>query len=275
MATVKPEFIISRDGKDMVLYRGLLDLAHERGLKSIDTELLQIPDESNGKVAIVKARVVMADETAFAGIGDASPTNVKGPMVNALIRFAETRAKARALRDAVNIGDVSAEEVDDDESRPNPRAATGNGHSAASVPPAGAARDALLRRFKDQREVAIKAGYALDPIGRAQVEAMSDEAIEGEIAAMKETVARLRVPPAAEPESEPPRREFAPAPIQGPAASPAQVKAIYAIARNELQMSLSQVDEEAQRIYGTAPAEMTKRQASEFIDRLKVARVAL
>lgn len=203
MATVKPEFIISRDGKDMVLYRGLLDLAHERGLKSIDTELLQIPDESNGKVAICKARVVMADDTSFAGIGDASPANVKGPMVNALIRFAETRAKARALRDAVNIGEVSAEEVGDDDPPPA-RPAAGNGLSRAPVPasmPVNAQpvqepnhlRAALVADYKKVWYAAREAG--IDPYKpkAGEVEGWDDARVRANSVAMREELAKRGV----------------------------------------------------------------------------------
>jgi hypothetical protein len=90
----------------MVLYAGLLDEAHNQGLHEIETELLQIPSAENNEVAIVKARATMEKEGelhTFTGIGDASPENV-GKMIKAhLIRMAETRAKARALRDAVNI----------------------------------------------------------------------------------------------------------------------------------------------------------------------------
>ena len=48
----------------------------------------------------------------FEGIGDADPGNVEGFLAPHLIRVAETRAKARALRDAVNCGVVSFEELD-------------------------------------------------------------------------------------------------------------------------------------------------------------------
>jgi hypothetical protein len=49
----------------------------------------------------------------FAGIGDAAPSNVNRMIVPHLIRMAETRAKARALRDAVNIGVTAVEELGD------------------------------------------------------------------------------------------------------------------------------------------------------------------
>ena len=37
---MREEYMIERQGKRFVLYAGLLDEAHERGLRSIETELL-------------------------------------------------------------------------------------------------------------------------------------------------------------------------------------------------------------------------------------------
>jgi hypothetical protein len=114
---MKKEFIVERQGKSFVLYAGLLDLAHQNGLKSIQTELVQVPHESNNRVAIAIATVVLEKESVqytFTGIGDAAPNNVAPAMQTCLIRMAETRAKARALRDAVNVGVAALEELGDE-----------------------------------------------------------------------------------------------------------------------------------------------------------------
>ena len=111
---MREEFLITRQGRQYVLFAGLLDEAHARGLRSIETELLQAPSPENGEVAIVRA-VVRTEEGKFSGIGDASPENVNRSIAPHLIRMAETRAKARALRDAINVGVTAYEELGDEE----------------------------------------------------------------------------------------------------------------------------------------------------------------
>ena len=106
--------MIERQGKRFVLYAGLLEEAHSRGLRSIETELLQVPAAENGEVAIVRA-VVRMEEGKFSGIGDAGPQNVGRMIAPHLIRMAETRAKARALRDAINVGVTAFEELGGEE----------------------------------------------------------------------------------------------------------------------------------------------------------------
>ena len=113
---MKASFIVNipikdRDGRvigqeQVVKYEGLLARAHEDGLRSVHTELVQIPTKANGDVAIVRAVVVTCRGT-FEGIGDASPSNVNARVANALIRVSETRAKARAMRDACNAGMIA------------------------------------------------------------------------------------------------------------------------------------------------------------------------
>jgi hypothetical protein len=112
-------FLIQRQGKQYVLYSGLLAEAHERGLRSIDTELIQAPGDPDARLyetaAIVKATVQMEDGRTFTGIGDANPQNVGKNIAPHIIRMAETRAKARALRDAINVGVTAFEELGGDE----------------------------------------------------------------------------------------------------------------------------------------------------------------
>lgn len=109
---IDQRFTVKIHGKDFVTYHGLLDMAHTKGLRSITTELIQIPVEDNGHTAIVKATAVMNDERVFSDYGDASPSSVgEVQLVPHLIRMASTRAKARALRDAVNVGLCSIEEL--------------------------------------------------------------------------------------------------------------------------------------------------------------------
>src|ERR671916_1819581 len=115
---MRDEFMITRQGKQYVLFAGLLDEAHNRGLRGIDTELVQVPTPENGNVAVVKATVEMEDDRTFSGIGDASPENVGRNIVPHIIRMAETRAKARALRDAVNVGATALEELSDGDDAP-------------------------------------------------------------------------------------------------------------------------------------------------------------
>ena len=141
--------MITRQGKQYVLFAGLLDEAHQKGLRGIDTELLVIPTSENGIVAIVKATVEMEDGRTFSGIGDASPENVGRNIAPHIIRMAETRAKARALRDAVNVGATALEELSDGDDAPPtnyppPRAVnSGRAASTGSAPNGRAGSEAV------------------------------------------------------------------------------------------------------------------------------------
>lgn len=115
MTKLDAKFIVNLRGKDFVTYDGLMELAHQIGLKSITTELIQIPSKDNGEMAIVKATVIDENDRMFEGYGDACPKSVTGMVVNHKLRMAETRAKARALRDLTNVGMTAIEELGGDE----------------------------------------------------------------------------------------------------------------------------------------------------------------
>lgn len=108
-----PKFIVNLSGKEHVLYAGLLAEAHDRGLLAIETQVIQIPAEENSHTAIARAVVRLKDGTSFEEFGDANPKNVNPRIATALLRMALTRAKGRALRDAVNVGVAMVEELPD------------------------------------------------------------------------------------------------------------------------------------------------------------------
>jgi hypothetical protein len=121
-ASIDPRFVAHRGDREFVLYAGLLDQAHREGLRRISTKLLQTPNADNGQVAIVWAEVE-TERGIYSGIGDASPENVGRMIAMHTIRMAETRAKARALRDAINVGMAALEELGDDAEMLTPRGA--------------------------------------------------------------------------------------------------------------------------------------------------------
>jgi len=106
-------FITRIEGKDFVLYSGLLDLGHQKGILRIEVEPLQFPDKDNGNYAICKATVVSKSGETFTDIGDANPTNCNSRVAKHLLRMASTRSIARALRSFTNIGMTCLEELAD------------------------------------------------------------------------------------------------------------------------------------------------------------------
>ena len=93
---INENFIINLQRKSFVTYEGLLDLAHQRNLLSIEVEIIQIPTKENNMTAICKA-IATTDKERFQDIGDASPNSVNSALVPHLIRMASTRAKAREI----------------------------------------------------------------------------------------------------------------------------------------------------------------------------------
>ena len=153
--------MITRQGKQYVLFQGLLDEAHTQGLRGIDTELLQVPDAENGNVAIVKAVCEMEDGRRFSGIGDASPENVGRNIAPHIIRMAETRAKARALRDAVNVGATALEELSEGDDAPPAGNYSSQRNQRSSAAPTPISRS----RGTTQRNQRAGDGEAGDPDG--------------------------------------------------------------------------------------------------------------
>jgi hypothetical protein len=105
------QFITQFQGKDFVLYSGLLDLAHQKGIRRLNVDVEQFPTSDNDFVAICRASVESVTGEEYIEWGDANPKNVNGKVAAHILRMAATRAKARALRDFTNIGMTCMEEL--------------------------------------------------------------------------------------------------------------------------------------------------------------------
>ncbi len=118
---VDPKFVVELQGKQFITYDGLLSLAHNMGLLSIKTELVKHDSE----ITIFRA-TAKTEGQEFDGYGDATPQNVNSMIAKHRLRMAETRAKARALRDLTNVGMVAVEELGGDDvpakKKPEPKA---------------------------------------------------------------------------------------------------------------------------------------------------------
>ena len=208
---IDTRFLVERSGRTFALFAGLLDAAHREGLKSIETQLLQIGAEDNHQTWLFRA-VVVTDKGTYTGHGDANPSNVNGAMLKVLPRMAETRSIARALRFAVNAEVAALEELDEEEAehsapRPAPRPAP------TPQPPTGIA--------PPSREPT--------PIQNGTPRQMAADSLS----------------------------------------TPAQVRAIYSIARDQHNMSEDDIEDRARTLFGAPPAELTRRQASELISSLQ------
>lgn len=124
-------FIMTLEGKDFVKYPGLLDLGHQKGISTIDVDIVQPPTKDNGSFAICKATVIAKNGDTFTDIGDANPLNCNSKVAKHLLRMASTRSIARALRSYTNIGMTCLEELGDFDEVIGENGTTGKGKKRA------------------------------------------------------------------------------------------------------------------------------------------------
>lgn len=119
---LQPDEFVDLRGKKHPLYRGVLREAHANGLIGLEVSVIQPPSEANGQSAICQAIATFSGpdgrERIFTEIGDCDTKNAGPMIVPHKIRMAATRAKGRALRDALGIGEALAEEMSEPEDAP-------------------------------------------------------------------------------------------------------------------------------------------------------------
>jgi len=113
------EYTITQQGREYILSDGLLVglVQLSRGFYDLATEIVQLPTAENAQTAVVTAKVTVFDPQTghvlrtATGIGDASPANVGRMVTPHVLRMAETRSVARALRHLLGVGLTALEEL--------------------------------------------------------------------------------------------------------------------------------------------------------------------
>src|SRR5207244_5368104 len=104
---IAPRFIVTIQGRPFVRFAGLLQLAHAKGLQ----ELRATWTYNDAQLSLAEAVAVFPFGTFTEG-GDATPDNVTKKVAPHFRRVSLTRAKARALRDALNCELAAVEELE-------------------------------------------------------------------------------------------------------------------------------------------------------------------
>ena len=107
---IPAQFVVMIQGRPFVRFAGLLQLAHERGLVALTADWTF----NDSELSLAHAVATFADGKRFEEAGDASPSNVTRKVAVHFRRVALTRAKARALRDALGVDLVAVEELGED-----------------------------------------------------------------------------------------------------------------------------------------------------------------
>ena len=233
-------FITTIQGKEFVVYAGLLDLAHQKGIQMIQVDVVQYPSKDNGFEAICKATVESKDGQTFIECGDANPKNVNPKISGHILRMAATRAKGRALRDLTNIGMTCLEELGDlDEVIGDTKPVNGKSQKAEpSKPESG----------NNGKQTAAPAGN-----GKQGPPASSS----GNGGSKRTTKASSKEEP-----TNGGKRE------EGPKPSTAQIRAIENLARRR-NISSEELEKMVQQEFGTTLPNINSTEASSFIRTLQ------
>ena len=105
--TLPAQYLQLIDGKPFVKYAGLLTMAHAQGLQQLEARFTRVSDTR----AVAQATATFTDGRRFTESGEATPENVGSQVRPHFARLALTRAKARCLRDALNIALCAVEEL--------------------------------------------------------------------------------------------------------------------------------------------------------------------
>jgi len=233
MPKLDERWITKIEGKEFVKYPGLLDLAHQHGLSSIEVDIVQMPTKENENFAVCRATVMSKIGETFIDVGDASPSNTSSKVSRHLLRMASTRAIARALRSYTNVGMTALEELADF----NDAIGSGKPKKASSKKSAGKAPSKTQPK-KTAAKKKAPGKVAQEPKHSGKEEPKTDAASDDN--------------------------------SKQPAMSLAQKKALYNLSRRR-GISVEELEKMALDAYGTELENLCSKDASGFIRNLQQA----
>ena len=105
---IPASYLVLVHGQPFIRYVGLLALAHEAGLVRLEARI----ESHSEALVLASATATFSDGRVFTEWADSTPENVGAQVRPHWIRLALTRAKARAMRDALSIDMTAVEEVE-------------------------------------------------------------------------------------------------------------------------------------------------------------------
>jgi len=245
-------FLINIQGKDFVLYAGLLDLAHQHGLVKLEVEPIQIPTKENGNMAICRATATTR-KGVFSDLADACTENVNRKIAPHILRMASTRAKARALRDLTNVGITCLEELGDVDDVLGENAGSSSGRTT---------RRSSGRENPSRSQKSSPGGNGKTPPAESRRQSQDQSTGDSQSATQQASQAD---------KGKPTETRGSAKPAQGSSSvkmSEAQRRAIENLAKRR-GMTPEELEERVMETFGTPLGDLTPRDAASFIRTLQ------
>jgi len=110
--TIPSSYITEIKGKKFITANGLLHMAHEKGFISWSVDDIEVDFDKQSAWCKGTAEFKVGEIVKlFDGVGSCTPKNATSMTSEHFVEMAETRAKSRALRTALNIDMTTAEEL--------------------------------------------------------------------------------------------------------------------------------------------------------------------
>jgi hypothetical protein len=178
-------WVAVQGGKLHPTYTFVRQEAEKHGLVSLECKVVQYPSAENGQLAVVEATATFPGpdgrERVFTEIGDCDNSNCNARIAPHKVRMAATRAKGRAMRDALCITEALVEELYGEEEAPTravqpPHVASGADRAPQGVvgkPAAHTLRREGIRHVRDKSQLDPDATCSECPDYLTEIEAQA------------------------------------------------------------------------------------------------------